>query len=82
LAALVRLQEFTSFTRLPEGSLLPPQLQQLYLGEGAVTSRSLSVVIPLQQLQRLTLLISFDEQQPLLHLAQLPALQHFKCQWR
>jgi hypothetical protein len=76
MAALVRLQEFTAATVLPEGSVLPPQLQQLHLGAGAVTAGSLSMVMPLQQLQRLTVMVYFEEQEPLLRLAQLPALQH------
>jgi hypothetical protein len=76
MAALVQLQELTACMVLPEGSVLPLQLQQLQLGKHAVTAGSLSMVMPLQQLQRLTVLVNFQEQAPLLRLAQLPALQH------
>jgi hypothetical protein len=60
---------------LTDYSVLPTQLKRLQLlaWDG---SRMLSTVLPLQQLQRLSLLVMFEEPQPLLQLAQLPALQH------
>ncbi|KAF6265678.1 hypothetical protein COO60DRAFT_1633460 [Scenedesmus sp. NREL 46B-D3] len=63
-----------------QGLVLPVQLQQLTL-EAWNSSDLLSVVVPLKQLQRLRLLQGFSEQQPLLQLAQLPALQHLALQY-
>jgi hypothetical protein len=75
MAALVSLRKYTAISGLPEGSVLPPQLQQLHLGK-AITAGSMSALMPLQQLQHLTIIVCFEQQEPLLRLAQLPALQH------
>jgi hypothetical protein len=64
-------------TALKEGLALPSQLQEVQLQLHLLdTPQLLSAVMPLQQLQRLRLHQDFTEQQPLLQLAQLPALQH------
>jgi hypothetical protein len=77
MAALKQLEELVCENELAEGSVLPSQLQQLqltpYLG---VTAGSLSPVTQLQQLRRIYLFVRVKEQEPLLRLAQLPALQH------
>jgi hypothetical protein len=61
-------------------SALPNSLQCLDLPVGS-SGETMSAVLPLQQLQRLRLLQGFTEQQPLLQLAQLPALQHLALQY-
>jgi hypothetical protein len=64
-------------TALKEGLALPSQLQELQLQLHLLdTPQLLSAVMPLQQLQRPRLHQDFSEHQPLLQLAQLPALQH------
>jgi Leucine-rich repeat (LRR) protein len=65
----------------PVGSVLPLQLKQLYL-EARTSADVLSAVLPLQQLQRLSLAVGFTEHQPLLQLAQLPSLQHISLDYR
>jgi hypothetical protein len=70
-----------------ERSVLPAQLQHLQLMVSDpdlewVSGRALACVLPLQQLQQLELLAEFAEQQPLLQLAQLPALQHLTLRYR
>jgi hypothetical protein len=79
--AVLDLVKMTQLTELEtigwdftEGSVLPAQLQQF---EAATPQpRALSALLPLKQLQRLQLDMGFPDQQPLLRLAQLPALQH------
>jgi hypothetical protein len=79
MAALCQLEEFWSSNELPASCVLPAQLQRLTLYTCSVPS-SLQVLTGLQQLQRLTLSVMFNEAQPLLHLALLPALQHITLQ--
>jgi hypothetical protein len=77
LSHLTQLQELGGEhgASLVAGSVLPAQLKRLQLIARDGT-RMLSSVLPLQQLQQLRLEVYFPEQQPLLQLAQLPALQH------
>jgi hypothetical protein len=77
LSHFTRLQEAGAEQRpsIRAGSVLPTQLKRLQLS-AADGGRLLSSVLPLQQLQQLRLHVSFPEPQPLLRLAQLPALQH------
>jgi hypothetical protein len=65
--------------RLSERSELPAQLQHIVAD--ARQPQALSVMLPLQQLQRLRLCIDFPDQQPLLQLVQLPALQHMSLHY-
>jgi hypothetical protein len=86
LAHLTQLQRITGDGSnrgfIPaEGSMLPAQLRHLQLTV-ASSGRALASVLPLQQLQHLDLLAEFLEQQPLLQLAQLPALQHLTLRYR
>jgi Leucine-rich repeat (LRR) protein len=74
------MQELVLRLQLPVGSVLPVQLQQLHL-QAWYSSDAVSVVLPLQQLQRLSLAQGFTEHQPLLQLAQLPALQHLSVEY-
>jgi hypothetical protein len=62
-----------------EDTLLPRQLQRLSLpcwSVCALDGPALAAVMPLQQLTSLSFEVGCGEQQPLLRLAQLPALQH------
>jgi hypothetical protein len=59
---------------LPELSVLPAQLQQLELGQ-CFSSQQLVAVMVLQQLTALRLAVRFTQQETLLRLTQLPALQ-------
>jgi hypothetical protein len=61
-------------------SALPNSLQRLELAVES-SGETMSAVLLLQQLQRLRRLQGFSEQQPLLHLTQLPALQHLALQY-
>lgn len=80
LSKLEQLEQLTVQYDLPDGSALPVQLQQLHL-EAWEGAGIMSALLPLQQLQRLSLFQGFAEQQPLLPLAQLPALQHVSLQY-
>uniref|UniRef100_A0A383VKZ4 Uncharacterized protein n=1 Tax=Tetradesmus obliquus TaxID=3088 RepID=A0A383VKZ4_TETOB len=60
---------------LAEELVLPVQLQRLTLDTRRV-SPSVALVNRLPKLQHLSLCVRFRQQQPLLQLAQLPALQH------
>jgi hypothetical protein len=62
-------------------AVLPPQLQQLEMERCRDAAAVLATLLPLQQLQRLTLGVDFLEQQPLLWLAQLPGLTHVGLQY-
>jgi hypothetical protein len=64
-----------------EKCVLPVQLQQLQVMVSG-SGRALASVVPLQQLQHLDLLVNFPQQQPLLQLTQLPALQHLTLRYR
>jgi hypothetical protein len=84
MAALTSLEEFFSYdegfahdSKIPTGSVLPAQLQRLSLDSGRAP-RSLQLVTGLQQLQHLSISYESADHEPLLHLAQLPALQHLK----
>jgi hypothetical protein len=86
LAHLTQLQRLTGDSSdgrfsPAEGFVLPAQLQHLQLMV-ADSGRALASVLPLQQLQHLDLLANFTEQQPLLQLTQLPALQHITLRYR
>lgn len=76
LAALVQLRGLSIINDLPDGSVLPLQLQQLHLGDGAISADGWSMLLPLQQLQQLTLVVMLEEQEPMLGLTELRALQH------
>jgi hypothetical protein len=80
---LVKMTQLTELETigwdLKEGSVLPAQLQN-YIGDAPQPS-ALSTLLPLKQLQRLRLYVSFPDQQPLLQLAQLPALQHMSLHY-
>jgi hypothetical protein len=79
LSALTQLE--TLVTReLPERTVLPLQLQHLHVTDW-LAGASLAAVVPLQQLQTLRLKVDFEEQQPLLRLAQLPALRHLEIEY-
>jgi hypothetical protein len=67
---------------LAEASVVPAQLQRLTLATWD-DDRSLAPVtrLQLQQLEHLRLRVEFMPQQPLLQLAQLPALQHLALEY-
>jgi hypothetical protein len=77
LAHLTQLQEMGSGGGFPltDTATLPTQLKRLHLYTNH-GGHMLAAVRPLQQLQQLRLQVKFSEPQPLLQLAQLPALQH------
>jgi hypothetical protein len=77
LGCLQQLQEFTCNGALQGLSVLPVQLRHLGLGD-CISSQQLAAVMPLQQLTELSFAVSFGEQEPLLRLAQLPALQQLR----
>jgi hypothetical protein len=85
MAALTCLEKFSNSSSddhcaaLPVGCVMPQQLQQLSLGR-CPTASSLQLVSGLQQLRSVSLLVQFREYEPLLQLAQLPALQHVVLQ--
>lgn len=63
--------------------MLPAQLQYAELGM-CYTEQQLAAVMPLQQLTSLGFIVCFNEQEPLLRLTQLPALQELQlsaCGW-
>jgi hypothetical protein len=80
---LVRMTQFTDLKSygwgFAEGSVLPAQLQRFEAD--APQPHLLSALLPLKQLQWLRLYVGFPDQQPLLRLAQLPALQHISLQY-
>jgi hypothetical protein len=76
LSALTQLTAFTAVCSLEKGPVLPLQLQQLHVKFCDNACALVESLMPLQQLQRLSVLDAFTEHQPLLQLAQLPALQH------
>jgi hypothetical protein len=80
LANMTQLTELETLCwDLTEGSVLPAQLQ--HFQADAPQPCALSALLPLKQLQRLQLFIDFPDQQPLLQLAQLPALQHMSLHY-
>jgi hypothetical protein len=82
LAHLTQLQRLTcDSSDGREKCVLPVQLQQLQVMVSG-SGRALASVVPLQQLQHLDLLVNFPQQQPLLQLTQLPALQHLTLRYR
>jgi hypothetical protein len=75
MSGLDRLQEFTCGA-LMDVAVLPTQLRRLDLGDTVTcVCRHIDVIMPLQQLIALHGAVHSDQQQPLLRLAQLPALQ-------
>jgi hypothetical protein len=72
LPALTQLQQL-HINDLPEQLVLPPQLLRL---QGRASAGGLAAALSLQQLQEVDLSIVSDDPQPLLQLAQLPALRH------
>jgi hypothetical protein len=87
LVLLTKLKElntvsFFASCVLAADSVLPTQLQRLgFHSWGSTTSLAPVTRLELQQLQHLSLTVDFTEQQPLLQLAQLPALQHLALQY-
>jgi hypothetical protein len=69
--------------QLPKASVLPAQLQRLEFNAwGGPDSLAPVTRQQLKQLQHLSLVLHFAQQQPLLQLAQLPSLQHLALQYR
>jgi hypothetical protein len=64
-----------------KGTVLPAQLKHLQLTVG-YSGGALASVLPLQQLQQLDLMVEFPQQEPLLELTQLPALQQLTLRYR
>jgi hypothetical protein len=86
LGCLQQLQEFKCRGSLPQELVLPAQLRHLELGE-CYNSEQLTAVMPLQQLSALSFSLvfevfegyeCFENHEPLLRLAQLPALQQLR----
>jgi hypothetical protein len=75
MGCLQQLQEFTCCGAIPQLSVLPVQLRHLGLGDCLNSNWQLAAVMPLQQLTALQFVMHSAEQEPLLRLAQLPALQ-------
>jgi hypothetical protein len=80
MGCLQQLQEFTCCGALPQLSVLPVQLRHLGLDHCLYSNRQLITVMPLQQLTALQFVVHFRELQPLLRLAQLPALQQLRLE--
>jgi hypothetical protein len=82
LAHLNQLQEIASGASFPltDTATLPTRLQRLQLCTNH-GGHMLAALHPLQQLQQLRLQVMFGEPQPLLQLAQLPALQRLALQY-
>jgi hypothetical protein len=78
---LTQLQQLTASSCFPAGSMLPVQLQTLQLGPCMDAAGFAAAVMPLQQLQHLTLQVCFREAEPLLRLQQLPALPHLSLSY-
>jgi hypothetical protein len=79
MSGLTQLTDLAMICSLQDNLVLPVQLQQLRLGAFADADALLKLVLPLQQLQHLDVEVAFSEQQQLLlQLVQLPALQHVK----
>jgi hypothetical protein len=81
MSHLTRLEDLDLDTSawLAADTVLPRQLQRLRLPRGKhcqLHGPALAAVMPLQQLTSLSFEVGCREQQPLLRLAQLPALQH------
>jgi hypothetical protein len=82
MALLIKLTELdVSTCVLAEESVLPAQLQWLAAATW-VDSQGLAPVTGLKQLKHLSLQVNFTQQQQLLQLALLPALQHLALQYR
>ncbi|WIA34024.1 hypothetical protein OEZ86_012405 [Tetradesmus obliquus] len=77
-SGLQQLRKLVVAGPLPELSVLPAQLQQLDLGYCEYEEQLLAAVMPLQQLTALSFIVGFEEPEPLLLLAQLPALQELR----
>uniref|UniRef100_A0A383W8Z1 Uncharacterized protein n=1 Tax=Tetradesmus obliquus TaxID=3088 RepID=A0A383W8Z1_TETOB len=85
MGSLQQLHKLVCTGQRPQLSVLPAQLRHLDLGV-CWYSEQLAAVAPLQQLTALSLQVAFEEQQPLLQLAQLPALRELRlsvrdCEW-
>jgi hypothetical protein len=77
---LIKLAKLDISTcQLPWESVLPAQLQNLaFLCKGGPDSLAPVTRLQLKQLRHLILHVDFEQRQPLLQLAQLPALQHLE----
>jgi hypothetical protein len=73
LAALTQLQELSTSCKLPSGVQFPRSLRLPHCQDGDSLA---TAVMPLRQLTYLSLSVRFQQCQPLLQLARLPALQH------
>jgi hypothetical protein len=80
LSGLAQLEEFGTSRRLPEGFVLPAQLQRLQLGLCEEASHLASVVV-LQQLEQLSMPIESRDPGVLLSLSQLKSLQHLLLEY-
>jgi hypothetical protein len=84
LALLTKLTQLDTdeFCVLHKASVLPAQLQRLTFRSGSYSnSLALLTTPPSQQLQRLSLQVTFTDPQLLLQLAQLPALQRLSLDY-
>jgi hypothetical protein len=75
MGRLTQLTNLIVRSQLPEGSVLPQQLQQLHLIR-CTNSSQLEALLPLQQLQSLDLHVGFADRDALRRLAYKTALQH------
>jgi hypothetical protein len=80
MSELRQLTAFVTSSSLHEDLVLPAQLQRLQFGE-CKEAEQLAAVMPLQQLQQLRFRVEFDDEEPLLELAQLPALQQLALEY-
>jgi hypothetical protein len=80
MSAQRQLREFHSSGILPEGTVLPANLQRLRI-DCWVGLHEPAAISSLQQLQHLRLTICSNQVEPLLQLSQLPALQHLTLQY-
>jgi hypothetical protein len=78
LAALTQLQELTTCCELPSGVQLPRSLRSLSQPLCQDGNNLTTAVLPLHQLTYLSLSIEYQQCQPLLQLARLPALHHLQ----
>jgi hypothetical protein len=78
---MTQLTQFTADVVLLEGSMLPQQLQQLELSQ-VHTGPQLAVVMRLKQLTALKIGVQTQQQQLLLRLAHLPALQQLRLEYQ
>jgi hypothetical protein len=80
MSELQHLTAFVTSSSLHEDLVLPLQLQRLQFGR-CKEAEQLAAVMPLQQLQQLRFRVEFGYEEPLLELAQLPALQQLALEY-